>query len=1197
MKGEDCESPPGSHRMKRALPFLRVELAVLFFSLVLATAVQAQYRATIQGVVTDPQGAIVPGAKVDLTDKQTGRTLETTTNDAGLYTFGGLAPTRYSLTVEKEGFKKKVLDDLGINPEQSNSVNVQLDLGSATETVNVTGDATPLIDTETATISGTISQNDVQNLPSIGRDPFQLIRLTPGVFGDGATGSGGKGATLPGQNQVGSSPSASIFMTENQPGIVANGTRNNGNSFQVDGVQVNSLTWGGSALITPNEESVKEVQIQANQYSAENGRGSGAQVLVVSQNGTNVPHGSLFIKAHRPGLNAFQSWNGPGGKVERDEGRFNQYGGSIGGPVIKNRFFLFFSYETLRNNTTNHGNGWYVTPQFYTSVIAAHSNSIASEWAGQKGVNASVQTINAGATTCANAGLTEGVDCATLPNGLDIGSPLTNALGTNDPSYGGATTPFGIGGGLDGVPDVFNINTNNPTIQTATQYNGRADFQATAKDLIAFSVYWTPNDTSNYNGPARPINLWHSNRLNYSGALLWNRTFTPSLLNEARFNVVRWYFDEEKTNPQMLFGFPVGNISKVGNIPLQPSDGAPGELFGPPGPGIFYQTSYNIRDTLTKVYKSHSLKFGTDNYKDQVQDTAIWAGLPPAYQFNNLWDWGNDAPVKESGAFDPRNGQPTGVKKYIRSNIYALFAQDDYKVRPNLTLNVGLRWEYFGPIHEKYGNLGVVDLGSGANTLSGLQVKTGVNAYNASHNNWGPQIGFAWSPGGVFGRQFNNRFVLRGGFGMSYSRPQEAITLNGRLNPPVVANFSNLTGSNILYAPSSSTSNIFGFPANPATVLTFDPSSGLPTCAPATCAPVSLTAFDHNLPTPRTAHYSILGEYDLGGRWVASVGYQGSQSRHFFRQINNLNWLYPNNLNPAVGSVDFYTSDANAHYNALLTEIRHQFARSFSIDAQYSYSRCMDHGSQDYYSDPYPFNVNGANGYCDYDTTHNFKAYGIWAPRFFANGWKEKVIGGWTLSGIFTYHTGFPFGPFLNVQLPVAGDGNTCNLVYKDSFFCQATVAGYKGGAGNSFSNSTFERPNGNFPGLGTSATNPATGDNPYFTMPTFSASGFPSAPGILRNNFRGPHYRDFDFTLGKEFGLPTMPVLGENAKIAFHANFYNLFNTLNLSPLLASESLGTIQLDPVTHAVTNFSPDPHFGQVQSALGARVIELQARFSF
>src|ERR1700676_3480214 len=300
-----------------------------------AAAAHAQYRASIQGVVTDPQGAVVSGATVTLKNLETNQPVIAETNDNGIYNFNSLPPSRYSLTVEKGGFKQKVLDNVGVIPEQANAVNIQLEVGQVTESITVSGDSTPLIDTETGAISGTLSRNELENLPSIGRDPYQLLRLAPGVFGDGATGSGGGGVQLPGQNQIGSNPSASIFMTENQPGIVANGTRNNGNSFQVDGVQVNSLTWGGSALITPNEESVKEVQIQSNEYSAENGRGSGAQVLIVSQNGTNNIHGSLFIKLHRPGLNAFQRWDGPGAAVHRDEGRFNQIGGSVGGPVIK----------------------------------------------------------------------------------------------------------------------------------------------------------------------------------------------------------------------------------------------------------------------------------------------------------------------------------------------------------------------------------------------------------------------------------------------------------------------------------------------------------------------------------------------------------------------------------------------------------------------------------------------------------------------------------------------------------------------------------------------------------------------------------------------------------------------------------------------------------------------------------------------
>jgi hypothetical protein len=1158
----------------------------------------AQYRASIQGVVTDPQGAVVSGATITLSNNETNHAQITTSNDAGVYNFGGLPPSKYTITAEKTGFKKQILDDVNVLAEQANSVNVRLELGEASETVTVT-DATPAIDTESGTISGTITSKEVENLPSIGRDPFQLLRLTPGVFGDGANGAGGGGAGLPSQNQVGSSPTASIFMIENQPGIVANGTRNNSNSYQIDGVQVNSLTWGGSAIITPNEESVKEVQIQSNSYSAENGRGAGAQVLVVSQNGTNEVHGSLFLKIHRPGLDAFQRWNGPN-KVQRDASRFNQFGGSLGGPVIKNRFFLFFSYETLRNDTVNTGSGWYVTPQFNTAAAAAHSGSIASQWASRPGVNAAAQSINDSSlgslNDCAHQGfiefnpVTKVGNCQSLAGGLDIGSPLTSTLGTKDPSYGTAASPFGIGNGLDGIPDIFNVNTVNPTKQTSTQYNGRADFQATSKDLVAFSVYWVPSDNTSYNGPARPINLYHSQPLNYSGALLWTRTFSPTVLNEARFNVSRWYYNDTKTNPQLAFGYPDGNVTNLGNVNM----GGQGQLFGPPGPGIFYQTGYNFRDTLSKVHGSHALKFGTDDYKDQVQEVVTWAGLPPAYQFNNLWDWTNDAPLYEQGNFDPRTGKPTGTKKNTRDNIDAFFVQDNYRVRSNLTVNLGLRWEYFGPLHEKDGNLGVVDLGAGSATLTALSVKDNRNAFNTSHNNWGPQLGFAWSPNSLRGHSFSNKLVLRGGFGVGYTRPQPAITLSGRFNVPITTYFGNLRGSQLLYAPSSNPNNVYGFPANPAAVETFDATSGLPTCAPLTCGAVSLTAFDHNLKTPRAEHYSIEGQYDLGSHWVATLGYQGSRSHNGFSQVGNLNWLYPNNLNPAVSGVDFYTNNVDAHYNALLAEVQHQFARTFSIDSQYTYSHCKDHGSQDYYEDPYPFNINAAYGNCDFDATHSFKAYGLWSPRIFrgAHDWREKVLGGWQLSGIYAFHTGFPFGGYLNgVQL-----NGGCNLIYNASNFCQAPLAGYKGGAGSSASNSTFEKAFGNFPQL--AGADLVTGANSYFTMPTFSATGVPSGPGIERNPFRGPRYHDFDFTLGKDFGLPANKILGENAMLALRANFYNLFNTLNLSPISGYQNIASsVQLDPTTHQINGFSSNSQFGQAQSALGARVVEIQARFSF
>jgi hypothetical protein len=1175
-----------------------VVFAVL--SLFLVASAHAQYRASIQGVVTDPQGAVVDGATLTLTSKDTNISKTATSDSAGVFTFSGLAAGHYSLAIEKAGFNKQILGDVVVTPEQANSVNVQLQVGEVTQSVTVSGDALPTIDTETGNVAGTLTTQEIQDLPSFGRDPYQLARLAPGVFGDGATGSGGGGVQLPGSNQVSSGSTGSIFMTENQPQIVAGGTRNNGNSYQIDGVEVNSLAWGGSAVITPNEESVKEVQIQANPYSAENGRNSGAQVLVVSQTGTNNFHGSAFIKLHRPGLDAFQPWNGPFGKPIRDANRFNQFGGSVGGPVIKNHVFFFFSYEGLRNNTVGVGSGWYVTPQLMTQLQS--TAPIASKYASLPGANAVVNSISQTAT-CASVGLpaTQCVDIKDSSGnllGLNVGSPMSGvAVGTHDPTFGQAATPFGVGGGLGTTPDVFFINTVQPSQQSATQYNGRLDYQLTQKDLVAFSVYWVPNNSTFFNGPARASDLWHSDRLNYAGFLLWDHTFAPTLLNEARFNATRWYFDELKSNPQEPFGFPQDNINGIGGI------GLAGPVFGAPGPGVFYQTTYNFRDTVTKVISSHSLKLGTDIYKEQDNDATPWAGIP-SYQFNDLWDFANDAPINEFANFDPRVGTPTSSYKHIRSNIYGMFVQDDYKLRPNLTVNLGLRWEYFGPLHDKQNNLSTVLLGPGANALTGLTLRTGGNLYNSSYHNFGPQIGFAWSPSRVMNHEFNNKFVLRGGFGIAYNRMQEGVTLNGRFNPPLQSSLFLTNSANcgtsgnppchILYATADTPHDIFGYPSNPVAVETFDPTTGLPTCAPATCATVNLTAFDRNLPTPIVYRYSLEGQYDLGHKWVATVGYQGSQSRHFTRQILNLDWLYTPNLNPAVNSVDDYTNDSNGHYHALITEIQHQFANTFSVDGQYTYSSCMDHGSQDFFADPFPFNVGPSYGHCDFDASNTFKAFGIWKPRIYygSNSLMEKMVDGWELSGIYTYHTGFPFTPFygVNVVYPAGSNIGGCSLIYPNSNFCNTEPAAYTGGAGSSSDNATFKKQYGNFPNL---ATNP----NAYFTLPTLAATGTPPTPGIQRNLFRGPRYHDFDFSFGKDFGLPANRVLGENAKLTIRGNFYNLFNTLNLSPLGNQQFLGNITLDATTNTITSFTPNTSFGQAQGALGARVIEFQFRFSF
>ena len=310
-------------------------------------------------------------------------------------------PIRFTLVATKKGFQKQVLDKLQLNPEQANAVNIQLSVGADTETVTVNASTGPAIDTETANTGQSISENEIQHMPTFQRDVTQLIQLAPGVLADGAQAGGGGGFQAPG-TQTGASSggggnlghSSSIFATENGASANANGGQFETNGYTVDGISTVSAVWGGSTVITPSEESVSNVKIVTNAYDAENGRFSGALTEITSKSGTNNLHGSVFVQVNRPGLNAYQRWNGASSVqatdpatgapltpeqrgLLRDTDRYNQLGGSVGGPIWKNRVFAFFNYEGQSQTVPTTGTGWYPTSAL---AALAPSNSIASTY-------------------------------------------------------------------------------------------------------------------------------------------------------------------------------------------------------------------------------------------------------------------------------------------------------------------------------------------------------------------------------------------------------------------------------------------------------------------------------------------------------------------------------------------------------------------------------------------------------------------------------------------------------------------------------------------------------------------------------------------------------------------------------------------------------------------------------------------------
>src|SRR5205085_922363 len=365
----------------------------------------AQFNASIQGTVTDPTGAIVPGANVKVGNRATGVSTTAQTTGAGVYRIAGLPPGIYTVTVSAPSFREHVDKDVRVEAETPRGLNVVLAAGAATETVTVSGETTPNLQTENANVTGTITGQQVVELPAFGRDPYELLRLAPGVFGDGARSGSGKGGFLPNNVGVGSSNN-SLYQVENQPQISANGQRVSENNYTIDGVDVNSLTHGGAAVVTPSEESIQEIKVLSSSYEAEDGRNSGAQVKVISKTGTNSLHGSGFFKYDEPGLNAFNKYSGrppaagatpvtcTDGLTQftisasqcpvRVDNKLRNYGGSIGGPVAKNKLFFFLAYEGEHRNNLQFGNNYVYTPQFISLVKQVAPNSIAAKIVSQQ---------------------------------------------------------------------------------------------------------------------------------------------------------------------------------------------------------------------------------------------------------------------------------------------------------------------------------------------------------------------------------------------------------------------------------------------------------------------------------------------------------------------------------------------------------------------------------------------------------------------------------------------------------------------------------------------------------------------------------------------------------------------------------------------------------------------------------------------
>ena len=1141
--------------------------AGFFLIAILAVVGHAQFRAGVQGTVTDNSGGTVSGATVTLKSKETNQSQKTQTSGEGFYRFSNLAPGLYMVSVEQQGFKKRIVENLQVDAEAINGQDISLEAGVISETVTVQAEDVGL-QTEDANIRKTISTEEVLRLPQSGRDPYELARLAPGVFGAGARSSGGDSVLLPNTSGPGGSNN-SIFQTENAQPISANGQRVSANNYQIDGTSVNSQTWGGAAVITPSQESVKEVQVTSSTYSAEDGRNSGAQIRVVSQNGTNQWHGSGFYKIDDPKLNSFNKFNGVPGvvvaKPTRVERKFKTFGGSFGGRVIKDKLFFFFSYEGLKENSSNTYNALIDTASFRQGIITARPNTVTSRILSAAGVAPRVVSVLGG--TCASAGIN--IPCNVVGNGFDIGS-ITGTYGTY--------VPLGLnsGGGFDGIADLQFAQLSSPRTFSGNQYFTRVDYQATQKDKIAVSSYIVPTTafTSDTTAQSRPMADINSKRLSYAIATIYTRAISSTLVNEARFNITRWGFDETKSNPNADFGLPRIEIEGIFGDRLR--YGAPRS---PNTPGVITEKQLDFRDNVTKIWGNQVMKFGAE-YRRDLNNNGEPGGARPLYSFVRPWNFANGTPIFEQITAD-QTGTPAANNTKFTTSELAFFAQDDWKVRPNLTLNLGLRWSYYSPITASGGVLGnlVPDAAGG---LAGAKISTNKLFYKKDLNNFGPQIGFAYSP-----LWFANKLVVRGGGGIGYDRLPNALLSNARRNPPNGFNFgiccgtastdfgTPFVGGQIAFVASTN-GTITGFPRNPALGGGTNATNGLPNNGS-----IEIYASPQKLPTAYVYRYSLEAQYELPLNMVATLGYQGSASRHFVR-ILPLHITGPS-TNPAIFAAYYASPDVNANFNALIARLQGRFMKQLTFDVNYRFSKSIDtvsfEGPTGATNQSFPVDQREERGPSDFDVKHNITASALWELPIFRNrnDLTGKLLGGWQINAIVTHHTGFPFTPKLF----------GCLLGTTTNNFCDPRPRAYTGRAALANTNANFLSPGGIFPNnlIAGADCNVAPGCSRYFnTVVPFNGNPFANRPGIGRNSFRGPRYSALDMAFAKEFGLPNAAFIGENAKLDLRFNFFNILNTLNLTPFNSNTDPTRIQLTS-------------FGTATSALAGRTGEFQIRLSF
>jgi hypothetical protein len=1081
----------------------KLSTLLLIVASCLAIPVKAQFDSAIEGIVSDTTGAVIPDVQVVLTNVDTGVSRRTTTSSGGYYRFPSLPPGKYRLTATKPGFDTVVQEDIILEAVRVQSVPITMKPGALVTQVTVTG-APPAVETTEAHVSGLTTGIAVHDLPLAGRNILDVVAQTPGVTGIGMVGDWRGGND--------------IFNLVSGAFINANGQRGSSNGYYVDDTSVNDNPDGGGAKLAPNIESVQELRVSVNNYSAQYGRNSSVMTQVVTKSGTNDLHGSLFWYHQDNALTSrtyLQNTPDVTGHIIPTFRR-NEFGGSAGGPLRKDRTFVFGSWDQLRQVVPNSGLTTVETPEFVNFMKTNYPNHISTYVLSN--FPASVSSFIPGTI--------ETVADVMAANNL---GPCTGAgplgMPCNMPIVGNAVYSF-----------------TNP--RPGLQWNVRLDEMfSNEKDRLYGNFFrmttspFSANVRSGFSGPSPGYT-------DYLG-LNWTHLFSSVVVNEAAFGFTRNYGEGPCFNCR---------------IPSMSISGLAG--FGTGwGPGVFVQNDFHWRDVLSLNRGRHALKTGLDIYRDQDNAPFTPPLLRPGFDFHNVFDFAADQPYDEWYInFNAKTGGPPFQDYAYRSSTYGFFVQDDWKAKSNLSLNLGLRWDFSSNPKEHTNNMTNLKLGPGATFQERIAnaVLVHVPAMFTEHRigYFAPRFGFAWDPTN------RGKTSIRGGFGVFFDRwPNKAWSDVTRGNPPnvanVYANVSNPSPPYPLLALGKSDRVPFGFPLPQPLPIGLNPAGG-PIAGLATVGGV-----DPGLRYAYAENWFLGVQRAFGSKWVLEADYMGSVGHHLYTVIDRNRYsgdaiLHKGTLtrlNPYFATMNYSDNNGNSAFQGGTVALRKTFSRGFTFQTAYTFGKTIDYsndrstGSGSTWANVFDaWNYKAQRGLSEIDVPQklafNF-VFQLPQPSS-SNRLVNGFLGGWEASSLGVLQKGQPYGVY-------------------------TTATDYNGDG------TYYDRPD--TPSWGNSKSGLSRSD---YIRGVFSAADFPVPPpgqegNLGRNTFRGPGFAQVDFSLIKNNHIPWF--VREGGTLQVRAEFYNLFNRVNLSGWDTNLADGT------------------FGKATGSYQARALQVGLRIQF